>query len=44
MNFGSKREKPKASQQICGAGQGVGNIGDVPPAGDIAARLQREYQ
>ena len=41
MNFGSGRTK--AWRDIWGAGQGVGQIRDVPPAADIVARLEREY-
>jgi len=41
MNFGSGRSK--AWRDIWGAGQGVGQIHDVLPAGEIVARLQREY-
>jgi nitronate monooxygenase len=44
MNFGSNREKPKAWKEIWGAGQGVGNIQDIPPARELVARLCREYQ
>lgn len=43
MNFGSDRQRPKAWKEIWGAGQGVGNIDDVPPAAELIARLQREY-
>jgi len=42
MNFGSGRSK--AWRDIWGAGQGVGQIDDVLPAGDIVARLEREYR
>lgn len=42
MNFGSGRVK--AWRDIWGAGQGVGNIHDVLPAAEIAARLKREYR
>jgi nitronate monooxygenase len=41
MNFGSGRTK--AWRDIWGAGQGVGQIRDVRPAGEIVARLEREY-
>jgi nitronate monooxygenase len=41
MNFGSGRNK--AWRDIWGAGQGVGQIHDVPPAAEIVDRLQREY-
>jgi nitronate monooxygenase len=43
MNFGSNRERPKAWKDIWGAGQGVGNIDDVPPARELIARIGREY-
>jgi nitronate monooxygenase len=43
MNFGSNRERPKAWKDIWGAGQGVGNIDDVPPARELIARLRQEY-
>jgi nitronate monooxygenase len=43
MNFGSEREKPKAWKEIWGAGQGVGNIDEVLPAGELIARLRQEY-
>ncbi len=41
MNFGSGRSK--AWRDIWGAGQGVGQIHDVLPAGAIVARLESEY-
>jgi nitronate monooxygenase len=43
MNFGASRDKPKAWKEIWGAGQGVGNIDDVPAIRDLVARLRREY-
>jgi nitronate monooxygenase len=43
MNFGSNRERPKAWKDIWGAGQGVGNIDDVPAARELIDRLRREY-
>ena len=43
MNFGSNRERPKAWRDIWGSGQGLGAIKDAPPAAEIVARLQREY-
>jgi nitronate monooxygenase len=43
MNFGSERQRPKAWKDIWSAGQGVGNIDDVPPARELIARLRREY-
>lgn len=44
MNFGTDRAKPKAWKEIWGCGQGIGVLRDVPPAGDLVARLGREYQ
>ena len=41
MNFGSGRSK--AWRDIWGAGQGVGQVDGVLPAGAIIERLQREY-
>lgn len=44
MNFGSGGNmKTKAWRDIWGAGQGVGQIFDAPPASDIVDRLAREY-
>jgi nitronate monooxygenase len=42
MNFGSGRTK--AWKDIWGAGQGVGNIDDIPPVRELVARLKREYE
>ena len=42
MNFGSNRPA-KAWKDIWGAGQGVGNIDEVLPTGELVARLQHEY-
>ncbi|MFO1079337.1 MAG: nitronate monooxygenase family protein [Reyranellaceae bacterium] len=45
MNFGSGGNmKTKAWRDIWGAGQGVGQIHDAPPAGEIVARLKAEYE
>src|SRR5215831_16009056 len=45
MNFGSGgTTKAKAWRDIWGAGQGVGQIFDAPPAAEIAARLKAEYE
>lgn len=41
MNFGSGTTK--AWRDIWGAGQGVGQIDDVPGAAEVVARLAREY-
>ena len=45
MNFGSGgNQKAKAWRDIWGAGQGVGQIFDAPPAAEIVARLKAEYE
>lgn len=45
MNFGSGGNmKTKAWRDIWGAGQGVGQIHDAPPAGEVVARLTAEYE
>jgi len=45
MNFGSGGNmKTKAWRDIWGAGQGVGQIFDTPPAAEIVDRLAREYE
>ena len=45
MNFGSGGNmKVKAWRDIWGAGQGVGQIFDAPPAAEIVARLKAEYE
>ena len=42
MSFGTNRVRPW--KDIWGAGQGVGSITDAPPAGEVIARLAREYE
>lgn len=44
MNFGAERQKPKAWKDIWGCGQGIGVLGEIAPAGELVARLAREYQ
>jgi nitronate monooxygenase len=45
MNFGTgEGSKAKAWRDIWGAGQGVGQIFDAPPAAEIVARLKAEYE
>jgi len=45
MNFGSGGNmKQKAWRDIWSAGQGVGNIGDILPAGAVVARMSREFE
>ena len=44
MNFGSGgNTKAKAWKDIWGCGQGIGGIKDVVGAGELVARLVREY-
>jgi nitronate monooxygenase len=42
MNFGSDRKK--RWKDIWGAGQGIGAVHEILPAGELVARIQREYQ
>ncbi len=45
MNFGSGGDgDKKAWRDIWSAGQGVGNIHEVLPTGELVARMRREYQ
>jgi len=44
MNFSSGTSKPKSWKDIWGAGQGVGQIDDVPTVAEIVDRLAQEYQ
>jgi nitronate monooxygenase len=44
MNFGADRDKPKAWKEIWGCGQGIGAVHEVLPAGELVARLRREYE
>ncbi len=43
MNFSSERQKPKAWKEIWGCGQGIGVLDEVLPAGELIARLGREF-
>lgn len=43
MSFADGRSKPKAWKDIWGAGQGVGQIDDLPPVAEIVQRLREEY-
>jgi nitronate monooxygenase len=42
MNFGTDRSK-RRWKDIWGSGQGIGGVGAVVPAGELVARLRREY-
>lgn len=44
MNYANRHGKPKTWKEIWGAGQGVGNISDVPPVAELVARMKMEYQ
>ena len=44
MNFSSGTSKPKSWKDIWGAGQGVGQIDDLPTVQEIVTRLTDEYQ
>ncbi len=43
MDFSSGASKAKAWKDVWGAGQGVGQIHDIPTAGEIVARMKAEY-
>ena len=43
MDFGSGSAKPKSWKEIWGSGQGIGAVKDIVGAGDLVARLKREY-
>jgi nitronate monooxygenase len=44
MSFGGgEGSKPKAWKEIWGCGQGIGAVKGVVPAGELVARLRREY-
>jgi nitronate monooxygenase len=41
--YRNREDRPKTWKEIWGAGQGVGNIDDVPAVADLIDRLEREY-
>ncbi len=41
--YRNREERPKTWKEIWGAGQGVGNIDDVPSVAALVDRLEREY-
>ena len=43
MNFGGGEGSKKAWKDIWGCGQGIGAVKAVQPAGELVARLKREY-
>lgn len=45
MDFGKDTDiESKVWKDIWGAGQGVGNIGDISPARDVVLRMEQEYR
>ena len=45
MNFSSDGSSDKkAWRDIWGAGQGVGTIDDILPAGELVLRMEQEYK
>jgi nitronate monooxygenase len=42
--YRSREERPRAWKDIWGAGQGVGNIDDVPTVAELVDRLDAEYR
>jgi len=43
MNFGGGESSKKAWKDIWGCGQGIGAVKAIVPAGELVARLKREY-
>ncbi|HTE15751.1 MAG TPA: nitronate monooxygenase, partial [Burkholderiales bacterium] len=41
--YRNREERPKTWKEIWGAGQGVGNIDDVPGVAELVDRLEKEY-
>lgn len=41
--YRNREERPKTWKEIWGAGQGVGNIDDVPSVAELVDRLEKEY-
>jgi len=44
MNYANRHGKAKAWKEIWGAGQGVGNITDVPSVDELVTRMEAEYR
>ena len=42
--YRGRADRAKTWKDIWGAGQGVGNIDDIPSVGELVARFEREYQ
>jgi len=43
VQYRNREERPKTWKEIWGAGQGVGNIDDVPTVAELVNRLEAEY-
>ena len=41
--YRNREDRPKTWKEIWGAGQGVGNIDDVPGVAELVDRLEKEY-
>ena len=44
LKYTSRDERPKTWKEIWGAGQGVGNIRSIVPAGELVERIVQEYE
>ena len=44
LQYRSRDERPKTWKDIWGAGQGVGNIDSILPAGELVDRIVQEYE
>lgn len=44
LKYTSRDERPKTWKEIWGAGQGVGNIRSIMPAGELIDRIVQEYE
>lgn len=44
LKYRSRDDRPKTWKEIWGAGQGVGNIDSVLPAGELVDQIVREYE
>jgi nitronate monooxygenase len=42
--YRSREDRPKTWKDIWGAGQGVGDIDDIPPVAELVDRLEAEYR
>ena len=42
--YRNREDRPKTWKEIWGAGQGVGDINDIPPVAQLVDRLEKEYR